>query len=87
MRVEAVGLTAPVAKIGRRYLQLRQSRMSLPNPHQLAGIAKREGLNQDRIDDAEERGVGSDTQRNGQESRPARRPAGGGENARRIAFL
>jgi hypothetical protein len=38
-------LIAPVAKIGRGHLQLRDSRMSFPDAHQLAGIAKREGLN------------------------------------------
>ena len=57
--------------------------MSLPDPHELAGIAKRERLNEDRVDDAEERGVGSNAQRNGEnrgqrEGRPAaERPHGG----------
>jgi hypothetical protein len=52
-RIDAAGLIAPVAKIGRRNLQLRQSRMSLPDPHEFAGIAKRERLDQNGIDDGE----------------------------------
>ncbi len=82
-RIEAVGLSAPIAEIGRRYLQLRQSGMSFPNPHEFAGIAKRQRLNQDGIDDAEERGVGSDAQGNGEnrgqrEGRPAAKRSDGG---------
>ena len=38
-------------------------RMSLPNLHQLAGLAKGQRLNQDRIDDAEQGRIGSHSQR------------------------
>ena len=78
-RVEAVSLTAPVAIIGRRYLQLRQRRMGLPDPDQLAGIAKRERLNENRINDSEKPGVGSDAQGQGKNrSQRERRPAAEG---------
>ena len=96
-RIEATGLIAPVSKIGRGHLQLRQSGMSLPDLHQLAGVAKREGLNKNRIDDAEERGVGADAQRNGEnrgerEGGPAAEGTHGGSHfsslgGRRCAWL
>lgn len=64
-RLEAARLTAPVAKIGRCYLQLRQSGMRFPDANQLAGIAKRQWPYQDGVDDAEESGVRADAQRDG----------------------
>src|SRR5437588_8182481 len=52
--IEALGLASPIVEVRYGYLQLRQSGMRLPNLNQLIWIAKRQRLNQDRIDDAKE---------------------------------
>ena len=64
--LEAAGLVSPILKVRHRYLQLRQSRMGLPDLHQPAGVAKRERPEEDRVDDAEKGRVGADSQRHRQ---------------------
>ena len=66
--------------------------MSFPDSHELAGIAKRKRLNEHCVDDAEERGIASRTERNGEnryqrKDRPAAEGANGGSHFNILATL
>ncbi len=61
--IETMGLVSPVVEVRSRDLQLRQRWMRFPNLDQPVRIAKRQRLNEYRIDDAEQGRIRADRER------------------------
>jgi len=66
--LEAVGLVAPVADVGRGDLELGDGGVGLPDLDELVGLVKGEGAKDDGVDHAEESGVGADAECDGENS-------------------